>query len=99
MVERDLAKVEATGSNPVNRSIFKILMKIFLIFLLPLLSFFLHSETCKHSKWGEGDELGNANLLTEELVLKASDLIKTGKVYSLGLVIDQDTPALSLIHI
>ena len=30
---------------------------------------------------------------TKELVLEASDLIKTGKVYSLGLVIDQNTPA------
>ena len=68
-------------------------MKISLISLLLFFSFFLHSETCEHSKWGEGDELGNANLLTKELVLKASDLIKTGKVYSLGLVIDQDTPA------
>ena len=68
-------------------------MKISLISLLLFFSFFLHSETCEHSKWGEGDELGNANLLTKELVLKASNLIKTGKVYSLGLVIDQDTPA------
>ena len=68
-------------------------MKISLISLLLFFSFFVNSETCEHSKWGEGDELGNANLLTKELVLKASDLIKTGKVYSLGLVIDQDTPA------
>ena len=57
-------------------------MKISLISLLLFFSFFVHSETCEHSKWGEGDELGNANLLTKELVLKASDLIKTGKVSS-----------------
>ena len=68
-------------------------MKPFLISLLPILSFYIYSDACEHSKWGEGDELGNANLLTKELVLEASELIKTGKVYSLGLVIDQNTPA------
>ena len=68
-------------------------MKPFLISLLLIFSFYLYSDACEHSKWGEGDELGNANLLTKELVLEASDLIKTGKVYSLGLVIDQNTPA------
>ena len=68
-------------------------MKPFLISLLTIFSFYIYSDACEHSKWGEGDELGNANLLTKELVLEASDLIKTGKVYSLGLVIDQNTPA------
>ena len=68
-------------------------MKTFFISSFLFFSFFVNSETCEHSKWGEGDELGNANFLTKELVLKASDLIKTGKVYSLGLVIDQNTPA------
>ena len=68
-------------------------MKPFLISLLLIFSFYSYSDACEHSKWGEGDELGNANLLTKELVLEASDLIKTGKVYSLGLVIDQNTPA------
>ena len=62
-------------------------MKPFLISLLPILSFYIYSDACEHSKWGEGDELGNANLLTKELVLEASDLIKTGKVYSLGSLI------------
>ena len=68
-------------------------MKPFLISLLLIFSFYSYSDACEHSKWGEGDELGNANLLTKELVLEASDLIKTGNVYSLGLVIDQNTPA------
>ena len=68
-------------------------MKPYLISLLLIFSFYSYSDACEHSKWGEGDELGNANLLTKELVLEASDLIKTGKVYSLGLVIDQNTPA------
>ena len=68
-------------------------MKPFLISLLTIFSFYIYSDACEHSKWGEGDELGNANLLTKELVLEASELIKTGKVYSLGLVIDQNTPA------
>ena len=54
-------------------------MKPFLISLLLIFSFYSYSDACEHSKWGEGDELGNANLLTKELVLEASDLIKTGK--------------------
>ena len=32
-------------------------------------------------------------MLKPELVIKASKLIKSGKVYSLGLVVDQNTPA------
>ena len=68
-------------------------MKNFLFSYLFLTSFYLYSDTCEHSKWGAGDELGNANLLSNKLVLEASNLIKTGKVYSLGLVIDQNTPA------
>ena len=48
---------------------------------------------CVPSKWGEGDEIGSANLVTPESVLAASGLIKTGKTYSLGITIDTTTPA------
>ncbi len=45
------------------------------------------------SKWGPDDEIGAANLLSPELVLKAIKLVKTGKVYQLGVPIDDKFPA------
>ena len=50
-------------------------------------------QDCEPSKWGMGDEIGSANLITAESVLAASKLIKTGKTYSLGVTIDSATPA------
>jgi kynurenine formamidase len=51
------------------------------------------AEECAVSKWGPNDEVGNANLITSASILKASKLIKTGKTYSLGIIIDANTPA------
>jgi kynurenine formamidase len=51
------------------------------------------SEDCEPSRWGLGDEIGSANLITAESVLAAAKLIRTGKVYSLGITIDNTTPA------
>ena len=48
---------------------------------------------CEPSIWGGDDEIGNANLISPQSVLKASRLIKSGKTYSLGLVVDANTPA------
>ena len=45
------------------------------------------------SKWGPDDEIGAANYLTPELALKAAQLVKTGKVYALGIPVDNKTPA------
>ncbi len=45
------------------------------------------------SKWGPDDEIGAANYLTPELALKAAQLVKTGKVYALGMPVDTKTPA------
>ena len=53
----------------------------------------LADEACQPSRWGADDEIGNANLITAASVLKAAHLIKTGKVYSLGITIGADTPA------
>ena len=50
-------------------------------------------DGCEPSRWGAGDEAGNANLITAESVLAASELVKTGKTYSLGITIDASTPA------
>jgi kynurenine formamidase len=45
------------------------------------------------SKWGPTDEIGAANYLSPAKVLEAAKLIKTGKVYSLGIPVGADTPA------
>ena len=69
-------------------------MRYFLIFIMTLyLIQVSNASECEFSKWGPNDEIGNANLITPESILKASKLIKTGKVYSLGITIDANTPA------
>ncbi|MBU2941529.1 cyclase family protein [Shimia thalassica] len=47
------------------------------------------------SPWGPDDEIGAANHITPESVLEAAKLIKTGKTYNLGIVVDSKTPAFS----
>ena len=68
-------------------------MKYLLIASVFFFNTILASESCDYSKWGKGDEIGNANLITDKSVLNAAKLIKTGKVYSLGLTLDSNTPA------
>lgn len=50
------------------------------------------ADWCK-SKWGPKDEIGMANVLTPELAAAAAKLVKTGKVYRLGLETNAKTPA------
>lgn len=45
------------------------------------------------SKWGADDEIGAANNMTPDLVVKAASLVKTGKTYPLGMIVDAKTPA------
>src|ERR1700754_2046566 len=45
------------------------------------------------SKWGPNDEIGAANYMKPELVVKAAGLIKTGKTYALGIPVTPQTPA------
>lgn len=45
------------------------------------------------SKWGPNDEIGAANYMTPELVMKAASLVKTGKTYALGIPVTPQTPA------
>jgi len=47
---------------------------------------------CK-SKWGADDEKGAANHLTPQSALEAAKLVKTGKVYQLGVETNSKTPA------
>ncbi len=44
-----------------------------------------HREPWWDSPWGEADRLGNVNHLSAEGVRKAAGLVKTGKVYALGV--------------
>ena len=62
-----------------------------LLLLLPLTS--LAAPPCQPSRWGPDDEIGAANLITPASVLKAAQLVKTGKTYSLGITIGPNTPA------
>ena len=52
-----------------------------------------HAQDWTKSKWGPEDEIGAANYMTPELVLKAASLVKTGKTYALGIPVDSKTPA------
>jgi kynurenine formamidase len=45
------------------------------------------------SKWGPTDEIGAANYITPELVVKAAQLVKLGKTYHLGIETNSKTPA------
>lgn len=44
-----------------------------------------HSESWWTSPWGKDDRLGNVNNLTPDVVKRATTLVKTGKVYALGV--------------
>ena len=45
------------------------------------------------SKWGPNDEIGAANNMSTDIVMKAAGLIKTGKTYGLGIETNSKTPA------
>lgn len=51
------------------------------------------ANECTPSKWGPGDELGSANLVTTDRTMEAVGLIKQGKSMPLGIVIGSSTPA------
>lgn len=68
-------------------------MRILLLASLLVLPLTLTAAECKPSRWGADDEIGSANLITPKSVLKAANLVKEGKTYSLGITIDSTTPA------
>ena len=45
------------------------------------------------SKWGPNDEIGSANYMTADTAMQAVKLVKSGKVYSLGITVSTTTPA------
>jgi kynurenine formamidase len=46
-----------------------------------------HYDKGNWGRWGKDDERGTLNLITPDVVKKATGLVKTGKVYTLGLPI------------
>jgi kynurenine formamidase len=61
--------------------------------LLGLLSMPVAAQDWTKSKWGPNDEIGAANYMTPELIVKAAQLVKTGKTYALGIETNTKTPA------
>ena len=51
------------------------------------------AQSWTKSKWGPKDEIGAANMITPRSVLEAVRLVKTGKTYHLGIIVDSKTPA------
>jgi kynurenine formamidase len=43
-------------------------------------------------QWGPGDQAGASNWITSEKILKAISLVKTGKMYELGNIYEQNMP-------
>lgn len=43
-------------------------------------------------RWGEDDEIGTANLLTGEVILRALNSVREGRIYPLGLQLRSDGP-------
>ena len=43
-------------------------------------------------RWGKTDQIGTLNHVTPEHIVKAASLIKTGKVFALGIPLDRDGP-------
>ena len=49
-------------------------------------------------RWGLEDQLGALNLLTPERMLKAFQLVKRAKIYSLAVPLERDGPQLPDFH-
>ncbi|HEX4433021.1 MAG TPA: cyclase family protein [Frankiaceae bacterium] len=47
------------------------------------------AQTGNWGRWGDADERGALNLLTPEVVLRATQMCRTGKVYNLGLPVQR----------
>ncbi len=56
------------------------------------------SEVSNWGRWGANDQLGALNLLTPEVVLKAVDLVRKGRVYSLAVPLEKDGPQHPSFH-
>lgn len=50
------------------------------------------SELSNWGRWGDDDQRGTLNLITAEHIRETSGLLRRGKVYSLALLLDKDSP-------
>ncbi|MBI4307215.1 MAG: cyclase family protein, partial [Chloroflexi bacterium] len=50
------------------------------------------SQLTNWGRWGPDDERGTLNLITPAMVAAATRLVKTGRIYSLGVSVGPDTP-------
>jgi kynurenine formamidase len=57
----------------------------------------LASKVNNWGRWGVDDELGTLNLLTPDVVRRAAQLVRRGKVFSLALPLGPDGPQIGLI--
>ena len=53
-------------------------LRLFLTIFLSMFILSLSAEECEVSKWGSDDEIGNANLITHNSILKASKISDHG---------------------
>lgn len=69
-------------------------MKVLFINLCAIWSTVAVAEALrKDNPWGPEDEIGAANRITQESVIQATKLVKQGKTYRLGIIVDSSTPA------
>jgi hypothetical protein len=43
-------------------------------------------------RWGKDDQIGTLNHITAEHIVRAADLIRSGKVFALGIPLDRHGP-------
>lgn len=55
---------------------------------------YVNKDLNNWGKWGDNDEKGTTNYITPELIIKATKLIKKGKVISLMVGVDRSAPLL-----
>jgi kynurenine formamidase len=58
-----------------------------------LLSGTSFGQDCTPSRWGPDDEIGAANLISQDSVLAAVNLVRQGNTHPLGIVLPTDLPA------
>ena len=54
----------------------------------------LGKELSNWGRWGDDDEIGTLNFITDEKRVQAAQLVKTGKHFDLGIAFDKDGPFL-----
>ena len=66
----------------------------YLLFTALAISFFSSADDqCHSSRWGLNDEIGSANLISNENTLQAIKLVKKGKSHGLGIIIEPSMPS------